>query len=355
MGSSATKVSGPEQRPAEQEQRVKTDETQAIADQIASVSQGRLKSTDVEDMQDNAAPFRFFDLPAELRCLVYDELLVVGKVYYKDTGYLEAQNTVRFEDKKYFREPYLAILRTCKTVHAEAEKVYLSKNLFVLPLRWQLYSPFVCCENKLNSRSLFSRRGLSYVRNLSIAVDSAKTLDNENESMSYDAYGWRNADHHDYDTMTQTQRFEVTHNKMIAEMYGDGIATSCELLKLQRSSSNLSVQYVEMDWTNAYCRFGCCRPLRAFPYTWICYLTPTVIYNIGTRSLHEEEAIEQCICYNLEAEAEELDEWGCNDIDQSALDKCVIFFVGSQPVDYWNQWKYETEQRKVDFQHSPRH
>lgn len=78
---------------------------------------------------------RFLSLPAELRVRIYEELLVVGKVFLDDHGrYTHHETPPREIDMNYYRKPSLAILRVSKLVHEEAEEVYLSKNLFVFPL-----------------------------------------------------------------------------------------------------------------------------------------------------------------------------------------------------------------------------
>jgi hypothetical protein len=76
--------------------------------------------------------FRFLDLPAELRCQIYEYFVVVGKIFYSP-DYYSVKNEKRFKDWEAYRTPELTILRVCKQMHSEAEEIYLSKNLFVLP------------------------------------------------------------------------------------------------------------------------------------------------------------------------------------------------------------------------------
>lgn len=45
-------------------------------------------------------PFRFWDFPVELRYMVYEELLVIGKVYFKYTKH-KHNNSIRYKDKAY--------------------------------------------------------------------------------------------------------------------------------------------------------------------------------------------------------------------------------------------------------------
>jgi len=86
--------------------------------------------------------FRFLDLPAELRICVYDCLVLVGKVFFTPDAYAVASEK-RFKDWRSYRVPSLQILRVCKQVHGEAEELYLSKNLFVLPDFCNLREPIV--------------------------------------------------------------------------------------------------------------------------------------------------------------------------------------------------------------------
>ena len=67
--------------------------------------------------------------------MVYKYLVVIGKVYFKGTE-KEHRKSVRYNDKAYFQKPHLKLLLVCTLIHKETEPIYLSKNLFILPLRW---------------------------------------------------------------------------------------------------------------------------------------------------------------------------------------------------------------------------
>jgi hypothetical protein len=120
-------------------------------------------------------PFRFLDLPVELRCQVYEYFVVVGKIFYSPDEY-SVRNEKRFKDWEAYRAPELTILRVCKQLHSEAEKIYLSKNLFVLPDFLSHREPFRQYPRQedcvsLPDRPLFSKSAAKILKNISVSFN----------------------------------------------------------------------------------------------------------------------------------------------------------------------------------------
>jgi hypothetical protein len=115
-------------------------------------------------------PFRFLDLPAELRVQIYEYLVVVGKVFFTPDWYDVQEGKIRFKDWTKYPIPSLQLLRACKQIHEEAEEVYFGKNLFgllyalheIVPFRLHTLSAYV--QHPLGrGRPLFSQRGLQLI------------------------------------------------------------------------------------------------------------------------------------------------------------------------------------------------
>lgn len=80
-----------------------------------------------------------FKLPPEIRQRIYEDILVVGKVFPYTLGESYDEYECDYDDELTERElacyeaPEVGLLLVCKTIHAEAEPLLYRRNTFVLP------------------------------------------------------------------------------------------------------------------------------------------------------------------------------------------------------------------------------
>ncbi|KAF2662473.1 hypothetical protein K491DRAFT_179653 [Lophiostoma macrostomum CBS 122681] len=290
-----------------------------------------------------AVPFKFLELPPEIRCMIYEELVVVGKVYFKGTDQ-EHENSVRYYDKAYFRKPSLAILRVCSLVHQEAEPIYLSKNLFVLPLGWQTMEPFYSTTCVLapgphspSSLHLFSTNAMHHLKNLSIAFDKE-----EHANMIFDRKRW--ASMPDIAaatrTLTHSQRLLYIHDETLDKI-AHGVTGSSRswfsisntLIYTPGGTGCSRLRYVEVDYTNAYCPLGCCRPVESIDHDWVHITGTEKLVFLGTKQ------------QEIDVILNSLDELCTCDWERPF---CIKF--KREPklgyVDHWSKWRCDKPQRE---------
>jgi hypothetical protein len=211
---------------------------------------------------------RFFDLSFELRLQIYEYLLIPGKVFFTPDEY-SIRKEHRYKNKHGYQRPQLQLLRVCKQIHAEAEDVYLSKNLFVLPDYFVYHGPIVGSKVQNCSlvvdghifnadKPLFSENAAKHLKNISISFNPRRPAPESNSFHS----GWENQRKRDarlsWARMTQPERMKLGHDIAILDLenhWSEAVQWLTEFFE----PLGRSLDHLEIDITNAYCPVGCCR------------------------------------------------------------------------------------------------
>lgn len=285
----------------------------------------------------NNQPFRFLDLPAELRCQIYEYFVVVGKIFY--TPDLDSvRNEKRFNDWKMYPTPELTLLRVCKQVRNEAEEIYLAKNLFVLP-DFLGYRQSVQQGNKTDGHVIFAERKMfsvaaqKNVKNISMSFNPRSPAPRGN---GHD--GWRVMDEFDpsmrWDSLTPQRRLEYAHEDATQSLTA---FWNSDVYWAERFFTPAQIKYLEVDLTNAFCLIGCCRPMDECIGELIFVLEPSHVVFRGIRDEDEEDRImEQIEAYFAAANEDE-------DKEPLSIEQLETKFnIKFDPeVDVWAEWKME--------------
>ncbi|KAF2714020.1 hypothetical protein K504DRAFT_462464 [Pleomassaria siparia CBS 279.74] len=276
--------------------------------------------------------FLFLDLPAEIRVKIYEEVLVVGKIFYTPNDY-DIWNGNRCRGHKLFRKPELQLLRVSKQIHAEAEPVYLSRNLFVLPIKWPDFQPFKELSHfhirdmESNARHLFSVSGLSHIKNVGVAVDqslcegSAKVLGSDCWKRDELVYG-----EPPFTQLSRLKRLEKAHEIHLSHVRDVWRGMLGHLAHFQSR-----LKYIEIDFTNAFCPIGDCRPIWAASCGWIETMKPESVDIIGLQTLRERREFIYHVIMDGKASEWDLEE------------KYALRFRNIGQAVPWDRWMIEGE------------
>jgi hypothetical protein len=203
--------------------------------------------------------------------MIYKEVLFVRKVHYAPE---EQLNAGRHCYERGYEKPQLSLLRVCKQVHAEAEPLYLSMNLFELPDNFTECEPFCGLSDGRNRSWVFSEAAFHHVRNLSIPFTT-----NQLRVTYYRTHWCTYEDHHgdgSYMRLTDAERREQVHTLQNGNDWYDWGQVQLNLHKFETT-----MEYVEVDFSDAYSTCGCCRLLPACIDRWILRLKPKVLIVSG--------------------------------------------------------------------------
>ncbi|KAF2758769.1 hypothetical protein EJ05DRAFT_500288 [Pseudovirgaria hyperparasitica] len=195
-------------------------------------------------------PTSFLSLPPEIRILIYAILVVPSRVYFsKPSTHEYFLPSPRYADLSSTPPPSLAIFRTCRKIHDEAEHEYATRNTFVLPSSWAFRRP-----SELDARPLMSARAWSSVRKLSLSFDtSAMVLADvmPDTTASMWARRWRSDG-----TVTgrlwaeRSRELHATHNLMTTYTLNRLVDKMRDLYVM---IGDEGLRYLEVDVASAFC------------------------------------------------------------------------------------------------------
>lgn len=230
------------------------------------------------------AHFRFLDLPPEIRNRIYEHTVVVGKVVFNHSVMNDFPCS-RYDEQFLYKRPALSTLRVCKQINAEAESMYLANNLFVLPIRWYEFQPF--CDPSVdplpkllpNTPYLFSSAGLNLIKNISVAIHTTwvSHINIPEEWAQFEV----KPRSHSFTSLSNQERGEVLRIWGFAHVEKSWTVV-LDYLCSRRGFRN-PIDYVEVDFTHAFCPRDCCRYSGPVPARWVFELAPKMIDVVGLR------------------------------------------------------------------------
>ena len=283
-------------------------------------------------------PFRFMDLPVELRLEVYKHLVVVGKVFYTPDEFHKRAGP-RFDQHDIYQQPMLSILRVSKAVHSEAEDLYLTQNLFVLPFRFNECVPFADNEALSAYRPLFSEPAIQRIRHVSVEINHRDVRWSVTMERS-DWEGEENGNPGHYDHMTADQRLQIAHKRARATYNSADFDMVTQLEEMD------ALQTIEIDYTNAYCPVGCCRMIYISVY-WAQLLSRLQSIRIlGLRHKKEEDSYMACWTNQTGHNTQDMKDgtrtaWVMNTLSSNPEPHMLCVITFGNVKDPWAQWKMQ--------------
>ena len=250
---------------------------------------------ELEHYQQAAQSFRFMDLPAELRNMIYTLCLVVDHVTtFKARGELHIESGLPHHSRYRLKAetPMVRLFEVSRPVRLEAAKIYFAANHFILsPTReawpWLKHSkklnhPFFNTLNDLAAGNLSSLT-LSFDMRIQDIAELRDTTDTQ-------GWSFRHGYLRDHDSDAKADELHRVGDIFLPQTWRE----------MLNHLNGLRLRLLELDLTYTYCVFGCHRKIDTFAgllREQDSLLSAERVRVIGTRSDDERQILENTFKY----------------------------------------------------------
>ena len=202
-----------------------------------------------------AQPFRFLDLPTELRAMIMKYSLAVGTFFIRRRPFSDS----RLREHETFAVPDLTLLKICRQIRAEAAKVLFTTNHIVMNYlpgapQQNIFSQSGCARF-LSQDITFGTFAREMITSLSITLDLRNAMDDQLEVADGVASSLaRNIASKNF--CWSQERRSADSNDCIEGWY----MTCWSSLRLAISEA-ASIRFLQVNVENAVCPLGCHRLL----------------------------------------------------------------------------------------------
>ena len=194
------------------------------------------------------------DLPRELRNMVYEYCLVTGNVYpYLEAHRWEVQTDIVHQDSYYYDTPNIPLLKTCKSIHWEAERFLYQKNNFVMPTS--------TLTEKFFTNSINTSLRRSWLKSIELDLDASDLGTEDLKVIHGSRLGW----YKQFERALKLDRrapspsyFLRTCGREVHRANKAYLVDICWPRKLAHILEHLRLEKLVVNIENSRCEDGCC-------------------------------------------------------------------------------------------------